>query len=594
MTETTSAAVVVVGSANVDLVASSPRMPKPGETISGTRFEQLFGGKGSNQAVAAALLGSSVRMVAKVGTDSLGESYLDNFRQMGVDTAHVGRTPEAATGVAQITVDDAGENVIIIVPGANGLLSAADVAAAGGAFDGARVLLTQLEVPVPTTVAALRAGRAAGLLTVFNSAPAPTAPLPPELFTLCDVVCPNETEAALMTGMPTETLAEAEAAARRIIEMGAKSVVMTLGSRGCMLVSPDEPKPLHVEVPPALRGAKVVDTTGAGDGFLGALAHFVAAGRPLADALAGAVHVASLSVQKRGAQGSYPSPALLPPELRVAPAAASAPAAAPAAAAVAALQLHKRSSLLSAVQQQKRAAARHAVDAEVRSGMVVGIGTGEAAGYALERLVERLGAGELSGVSCVPTSEKTEAEVRRLGVPCVSLDTQAAPAVAIGGADAVDGACNLIKGGKGALSREKLVQAEAARYVVVVDEPKLCARVGGAHPVPVEILPVFAQRTLRQIAALPALAPCDARLRYGDAPAGLDGVAPFPPKPFVTDNGNYVVDCFRQAPLDDVAAAAAALKATSGVVEHGLFVGAPSTVVVVGKADGGVDTFAGK
>jgi ribose 5-phosphate isomerase A len=226
--------------------------------------------------------------------------------------------------------------------------------------------------------------------------------------------------------------------------------------------------------------------------------------------------------------------------------------------------------------------------------MVVGIGTGEAAGYALERLVERLGSGELSGVSCVPTSEKTEAEVRRLGVPCVSLDTQAAPAVAIGGADAVDGACNLIKGGKGALSREKLVQAEAARYVVVVDEPKLCARVGGAHPVPVEILPVFAQRTLRQIAALPALAPCDARLRYGDAPAGLDGVAPFPPKPFVTDNGNYIVDLFRQAPLDDVAAAAAALKATSGVVEHGLFVGAPSTVVVVGKADGGVDTFAGK
>ena len=213
-------------------------------------------------------------MVAKVGTDSLGESYLDNFRSHGVDTAHVGRTPEAATGVAQITVDDAGENVIIIVPGANGLLSAADVAAAGGAFDGARVLLTQLEVPVPTTVAALRAGRAAGLLTVFNSAPAPTAPLPPELFTLCDVVCPNETEAALMTGMPTETLAEAEAAARRIIEMGAKSVVMTSGgSRGCMLVSPDAPKPLHVEVPPELRGAKVVDTTGAGDGFLGALAH---------------------------------------------------------------------------------------------------------------------------------------------------------------------------------------------------------------------------------------------------------------------------------------------------------------------------------
>ena len=282
---------------------------------------------------------------------------------------------------------------------------------------------------------------------------------------------------------------------------------MTLGSRGCMLVSPEEPKPLHVEVPPALRGAKVVDTTGAGDGFLGALAHFVAAGRPLADALAGAVHVASLSVQKRALRARTRRPRCCRPSSAPRPPPRRRPPPRPPPPPSPQLQLHKRSSLLSAVQQQKRAAARHAVDAEVRSGMVVGICTGEAAGYALG-LIQRLGSGELSGISCVPTSEKTEAEVRRLGVPCVSLDTQAAPAVAIGGADAVDGACNLIKGGKGALSREKLVQAEAARYVVVVDEPKLCARVGGAHPVPVEI-PVFAQRTLRQIAALPALAPCD-------------------------------------------------------------------------------------
>lgn len=192
--------VVVVGSANVDLVTNAPRFAEPGETLMATQFEQLFGGKGANQAVAASLLGSSVFMVAKLGTDSLGEASIANFHSLGVDTSHVTTTGAAASGVAQITVAASGQNQILIVPGANGELCAADIDAAAPAFAASRVLLTQLEVPVPATLAALKAGRAAGLTTVFNSAPAPTEPLPDELYPLCDVVCPNETETALLTG----------------------------------------------------------------------------------------------------------------------------------------------------------------------------------------------------------------------------------------------------------------------------------------------------------------------------------------------------------------------------------------------------------
>jgi ribokinase len=209
--------VVVVGSANVDLVTNAPRMPSPGETLLGTRFEQLFGGKGANQAVAAALLGSSVTMVAKLGEDSLGEASMANFKTLGVDASFISTTSDAASGVAQITVDSSGQNEIVIVAGANGLLSSEDVDAAAPAFERSSVLLTQLEVPLPTTIAALRAGRKAGLMTVFNSAPAPTEPLPDELYPLCDIICPNETETALLTGMPTNTLKECEAAARAII-----------------------------------------------------------------------------------------------------------------------------------------------------------------------------------------------------------------------------------------------------------------------------------------------------------------------------------------------------------------------------------------
>lgn len=308
--------VVVVGSANVDLVTNAPRFAEPGETLMATQFEQLFGGKGANQAVAASLLGSSVFMVAKLGTDSLGEASIANFHSLGVDTSHVTTTGAAASGVAQITVAASGQNQILIVPGANGELCAADIDAAAPAFAASRVLLTQLEVPVPATLAALKAGRAAGLTTVFNSAPAPTEPLPDELYPLCDVVCPNETETALLTGetalarsghllLPSPrrfrepSCRHADRHDRGVRGCGAchpgkgvrrggddarrerppcscclarrlrtASLHRGLLRIGCMLVLPGQPA-THVQVPPHLRAESVADTTGAGDGFLG-------------------------------------------------------------------------------------------------------------------------------------------------------------------------------------------------------------------------------------------------------------------------------------------------------------------------------------
>lgn len=168
----------------------------------------------------------------------------------------------------------------------------------------------------------------------------------------------------------------------------------------------------------------------------------------------------------------------------------------------------------------------------------------------------------------------------------MSLDTHAVIDVAIGSADAVDSQRNVIKGGKGALLREKLVQAEAAKYVVVVDEPKLCGTVGASYPIPVEIAPIYAQRTVRRLNTLASLAPCDARLRYGDAPSGLPGCASFPPTPFVTDNGNWIVDVFRSSSLENVSAAAEELKRTVGVVEHGIFCALESSIVIVGRTEG--------
>ena len=270
------------------------------------------------------------RMVSRVGEDLFGENTLQNYRAQGVDTAYVLRTPGAPTGVAQITVERGGSNSIVIVPGANDMLTPSDVAALGdAAIAGSKLLVCQLEVPLETTVAALEYAHARGIYTITNPAPAPSDWAQHSLDTLAkfyectDLFVPNESELEAIAGMPVLSPEDAEAAARRILAgnaLGAfgkapRAVVVTLGAKSCLLVRKDEPA-LAVPVPPrAAQAGEAVDTTGAGDCFIGTLAYFLAAGDSLPAALSKAVEVATVSVHGLGTQTSYPTRAMLPQDL---------------------------------------------------------------------------------------------------------------------------------------------------------------------------------------------------------------------------------------------------------------------------------------
>ena len=302
------AKVCVVGACNLDLISYVPRLPRMGETLHGNRFHMGFGGKGANQAVMAAKLGGDVAMVTKLGQDVFGENTLKNFKSWGVNTQHVHFTDQAFSGVAPIAVDPAGHNSIIIVTGANDLLTVAEIEAARPAIAAARILVCQLEIPLEINLAALRVASQEGVKTIFN--PAPARPeLPPELYRLSDIFCPNESETELLTGMSTKTLAEAEKAARVLIERGPAIVILTLGERGSLLVTGDNTE--HVPV----ATVKALDTTGAGDAFVGSLAFFLAAAIPLTDAIKRANAIAATSVQSSGTQTSFPAAKDLPPEL---------------------------------------------------------------------------------------------------------------------------------------------------------------------------------------------------------------------------------------------------------------------------------------
>jgi ribokinase len=293
------------------LIAYAQRLPAPGETVMGTRFQTGYGGKGANQAVAAARLGASVAMVARVGGDVFGADMLSNFSAQGIDITHVTRTEGVSSGVAPIAVDEAGRNAIIVVAGANALLTPADVDAAAAAIRGARALLCQFEVPLETSLRALAIARAAGVLTILNPAPAP-ASLPDALLEASDLVCPNESEASAITGIPVTDAASAERAGRALLARGARAVIVTLGAAGCLYVSASETWRAPAPVVTA------VDTTGAGDCFLGSLAFYLARGAGLRDAATRASAVAALSVQRPGTQTSYPRAADLPADLRLA------------------------------------------------------------------------------------------------------------------------------------------------------------------------------------------------------------------------------------------------------------------------------------
>jgi ribokinase len=293
------ARVTIVGSLNMDLVARVPRLPQPGETIIGGDFHTAPGGKGANQAVAAARLGAQVSMVGRVGCDAFAESLLNNLTAAGVDHSYVIQDPEAATGVALIAVDDAGQNSIVVVSGANMRLSPADVDGAEATIASADALLLQLESPLGTVIRAAEVARAHGVKVVLN--PAPARSLPAALMSLVDVLIPNESETALLTGLPVGDQAQAEAAAATLRGMGVGTVILTLGERGALLA-----QARAIELVPAFE-VTPVDTTGAGDAFVGGFAVALAEGRSPAEAARWGNAAGAVATTRLGAQPSMPT-----------------------------------------------------------------------------------------------------------------------------------------------------------------------------------------------------------------------------------------------------------------------------------------------
>uniref|UniRef100_UPI00358F446E ribokinase n=1 Tax=Myxine glutinosa TaxID=7769 RepID=UPI00358F446E len=301
--------VFVVGSCMMDLVSFTPRLPRPGETIHGNRFITGFGGKGANQCVQASRLGATTAILAKVGQDNFGESYIKNLKENNVNTDFVSQTDGASTGVAQITVDEEGQNSIVIVAGANLFLRPEDVGRLEEALVSSKVLVCQLEVRPETTARALRFARRRGVKTILNPAPA-TEDMDPELYDLADILCVNETEAEILAKQPVRNVEEAETVALSFLKHGCQAAIITLGPSGCVVAHNGDPTPHHVPS----RSVQAIDTTGAGDSFVGALAFYLAR-RPdleLVEIARRACMVAAVSVTARGTQSSYPYRSSLP------------------------------------------------------------------------------------------------------------------------------------------------------------------------------------------------------------------------------------------------------------------------------------------
>lgn len=289
--------IVVVGSANVDLTTFTDQFPRPGETIFGQKFQLGFGGKGANQAVAARLCGARVSMVARVGDDLFGPATIENFTARGIDAAHVRVTRGVSSGVAPIFVDSSGQNRILVVKGANDCLLPPDIDAAADLLRTADCIVLQLEIPIETVYHTLRLARQFGIRAILN--PAPGQLLAMEELVNADYVIPNETEAEALTGMPVTNLHEARTCAVRLLTEGVPRVIVTLGANGALCATRETVE--HV----APYRVDAIDTTGAGDAFIGSFATFLASGCLEREAVARANVYAALSTLGVGTQRSF-------------------------------------------------------------------------------------------------------------------------------------------------------------------------------------------------------------------------------------------------------------------------------------------------
>jgi ribokinase len=290
--------IVVVGSSNTDMVVKVPHIPAPGETILGTDFMTIPGGKGGNQAVAAARAGAAVTFIACVSDDTFGKQAIENYRKEGIDTSCIKVQPGIYSGVALINVADDGENSISVAPGANSYLLPEDIHGFEDAFEGAKMVLTQLEIPLETVEAVADVAHKKGIPFILN--PAPGAVISDGLLSKVTIITPNETEAAIITSRKNFSEKDIPKMAGEIFEKGAEMVLLTLGSKGVYLKSP--------EFEGMIEGIKVkaVDTTAAGDVFNGVLATALAGQMTVKDAVAFAQRAAAISVTRMGAQPSAP------------------------------------------------------------------------------------------------------------------------------------------------------------------------------------------------------------------------------------------------------------------------------------------------
>ncbi len=292
--------ILVVGSANMDIYVMTSHLPEPGETVIGKSYLMTVGGKGANQAVAACKLGANVLMVGKVGDDAFGHQILDTLKSYEVDTRYFQIDKSVDSGMAMVIVDAQPQNVIAVTPGANMCLSFSDIDRAINDLCSAAVVLAQLEIPLEVVERAAEiVGQGDGLF-ILN--PAPAVPLSKNILKKVDILTPNQTEAKLLTGIETDTLDGAESAGKKLVSMGVKKVVVTLGEKGSIIIQDDS-----VGFVPAYKIDDAVDPSGAGDAFMGGLAVALAKGMGLKDATKYGNLIGGLSTRKQGAMPSLPS-----------------------------------------------------------------------------------------------------------------------------------------------------------------------------------------------------------------------------------------------------------------------------------------------